>query len=72
MNMKLTYWVAAHRNGVSSDAIVARTRHDCEQKVRAYGAASDYVAPLKKSFLYEDAFDLFEMATAADGGRGLG
>ena len=77
--MKMTYWVALPRGpsgpvGAADfvEAIVARTRHDCEQKVLAYGAQEDYAEPVKKSFLYNDAFDLFEQATAKDGGRGMG
>jgi hypothetical protein len=70
--MKMTYWVAANLKGDKSDAIIARTKHDCEQKVIAYGSVSEYGQPVKKSFLYGDAFDLFEMATAKDGGRGMG
>lgn len=70
--MKLTYWVAHHLNGDKASAIVARTKHDCEQKVIAYGAPAEYAAPVKKSLLYTDAFDLFEMATGTDGGRGMG
>jgi hypothetical protein len=70
--MKLTYWMARNLHGEAVDAIVARTRHDCEQKVLAYGVPGDYAEPVKKSFLYSDAFDLFELATARDGGRGMG
>lgn len=77
--MKMTYWVALPRVPAGPvgtpefvEAIVARTRHDCEQKVLAYGAPEDYAEPVKKSFLYHDAFDLFEQATAHDGGRGMG
>jgi hypothetical protein len=70
--MKLTYWVAANLQGEQTDAIIARTKHDCEQKVLAYGSPAEYAQPVKKSFLYEDVFDLFEMATAKDGGRGMG
>lgn len=70
--MKLTYWVAENLKGDKTDSIVARTKHDCEQKVVAYACSSDYGTPVKKSFLYNDAFDLFEMATAKDGGRGMG
>ncbi|MFJ2987593.1 hypothetical protein ACIPF8_06985 [Collimonas sp. NPDC087041] len=70
--MKMTYWVAENLKGDKAESIIARTKHDCEQKVIAYGCAADYGAPLKKSFLYGDAFDLFEMATAKDGGRGMG
>ena len=70
--MKLTYWVAANLKGDKADSIVARTKHDCEQKVLAYGAAADYAQPVKKSILYEDAFDLFETVTGKDGGRGMG
>ncbi|MGI4846856.1 MAG: hypothetical protein ACRYGK_01770 [Janthinobacterium lividum] len=70
--MKLVYWVAAHRDGHKPDAIIARTKHECEQKILAFGDAAQYIAPVKKSFLYGDVFDLFEMATAADGGRGMG
>ena len=70
--MKLTYWVAENLKGGKADSIIARTKHDCEQKVIAYGCASDYGQPVKKSFLYNDAFDLFEMATSKDGGRGMG
>jgi hypothetical protein len=70
--MKLSYWVAAHKNAHRPDAIVARTKHDCEQKMLAFGSPENYLAPVKKSFLYDDAFDLFEMATAGDGGRGMG
>jgi hypothetical protein len=65
-------WVAENRKGDKSESIIARTKHDCEQKVIAYGCAADYCTPLKKSFLYGDAFDLFEMATAKDGARGMG
>ncbi len=70
--MKLTYWVAQPLQGDKTNAIIARTRHDCEQKVIAYGAPAEYAAPIKKSLLYTDAFDLFEMATGNDGGRGMG
>jgi hypothetical protein len=70
--MKLTYWIACSKQGEAVDAIIARTKHDCEQKVLAYGAPGDYAEPVKKSFLYGDAFDLFELATAKDGGRGMG
>ncbi|MQR01913.1 hypothetical protein [Glaciimonas soli] len=70
--MKFTYWVAEMINGDKTDAIIARTKHDCEQKVLAYAGEKLYRAPVKKSFLYEDVFDLFEMATAEDGGRGMG
>lgn len=70
--MKMTYWIAENIEGDKTDAIIARTRHDCEQKVLAYASSSEYRQPVKKSFLYEDAFDLFEMATAKDGGRGMG
>lgn len=69
--MKLTYWVAENLKGDKTEAIVARTKHDCEQKVIAYGAPADYGLPSKRSFLYTDAFDLFEMATGKDGGRGM-
>lgn len=70
--MKLTYWIAENLKGDKTDSIVARTKHDCEQKVIAYGCSSEYGQPVKKSFLYNDAFDLFEMATGKDGGRGMG
>lgn len=70
--MKLTYWVATYLKGDRSHSIIARTKHDCEQKVLAYGAPSDYAPPIKKSLLYTDAFDLFELATGTDGGRGMG
>lgn len=69
--MKLTYWVAENLKGDKTESIVARTKHDCEQKVIAYGAIADYGTPVKKSFLYTDAFDLFEIATGKDGGRGM-
>lgn len=67
--MKLTYWIAENVNGEKTDAIIARTKHDCEQKVLAYAIATEYRQPIKKSFLYNDAFDLFEIATSKDGGR---
>lgn len=70
--MKMVYWVAPHRDGHKPDALVGRTRHECEQKILALGTPGDYLEPVKKSFLYGDVFDLFEMATAADGGRGMG
>ncbi|SFC77274.1 hypothetical protein [Collimonas sp. OK412] len=70
--MKLTYWVAASLNGDKTDAVIARTKHDCEQKILTYDNPSEYGQPVKKSFLYGDVFDLFEMATAKDGGRGMG
>jgi hypothetical protein len=70
--MKLTYWVAQILDGDKSESIVARTRHDCEQKLLAYGNAVNYAAPAKRSLQYEDAFDLFEMVTGPDGGRGIG
>jgi len=70
--MKMTYWIAENVEGDKTDAIIARTKHDCEQKVLAYASPSEYRQPVKKSFLYGDAFDLFEMATAKDGGRGMG
>jgi hypothetical protein len=49
-----------------------KNKHDCEQKVIAYGSPADYGPPVKKSVLYQDAFDLFEMVTGKDGGRGMG
>ena len=70
--MKFTYWVAEILQGDKSESIVARTRHECEQKLLAYGNAENYAAPAKKSLLYEDAFDLFEMVTGPGGGRGMG
>jgi len=70
--MKLTYWVAESLHGDRSESIVARTRHDCELKLASYGSPSDYAPPAKKSLLYEDAFDLFEMVTGPGGGRGMG
>ena len=70
--MKLTYWVAENLKGDKADSIVARTKHDCEQKVLAYGNSGNYGQPVKKSLVYEDAFDLFEMVTGRDGGRGMG
>ena len=69
--MKLTYWVAENLAGDTSDSIVARTKHDCEQKVIAYGAPAAYGLPVKKSILYNDAFDLFEIVTGKGGGRGM-
>jgi hypothetical protein len=70
--MKLTYWVAEHLEGNRAESIVARTRHDCEQKLIAYGNPGNYAPPAKRSLLYEDAFDLFEMITGPGGGRGMG
>ena len=70
--MKLTYWVAQILDGERSESIVARTRHECEQKLLAYGSAEKYAAPAKRSLLYEDAFDLFEMVTGPGAGRGMG
>ncbi|CAN5460644.1 hypothetical protein BH11PSE11_BH11PSE11_03630 [soil metagenome] len=70
--MKLTYWVAEHLGGDKTASIVARTKHDCEQKQIAYGCIDGYGTPVKKSLQYADAFDLFEMATGPDGGRGMG
>jgi hypothetical protein len=70
--MKLTYWIAEILDGDKADSIIARTKHDCEQKVSAFDGQKSHAAPAKKSFLYNDAFDLFEMATARDGGRGMG
>ncbi|KAF3999786.1 hypothetical protein [Glaciimonas immobilis] len=71
--MKLIYWVAENLKGDRADAIIARTKHDCEQNILAYTTADTaYHAPVKKSFLYNDAFDLFELATGKDGGRGMG
>ncbi|MGS0740999.1 hypothetical protein ACVBEF_04045 [Glaciimonas sp. GG7] len=70
--MKLTYWIAEHLKDDSAESIIARTKHDCEQKVIAYEGSTDYSTPIKKSFLYNDAFDLFEIATSKDGGRGMG
>lgn len=70
--MKLTYWVAENINGEITDSIIARTKHDCEQNVLAYVASGEYRQPIKKTLLYNDAFDLFEMATGKDGGRGMG
>jgi hypothetical protein len=71
-NMKLTYWVAESLQGDRSESIVARTKHDCEQKLLAYGNPENYAAPAKRALLYEDAFDLFEMVTGPGGGRGMG
>jgi len=70
--MKFTYWVAENLAGDTADSIVARTKHDCEQKVIAYGAPTDYGPPVKKAILYEDVFDLFEIVTGKGGGRGMG
>ena len=70
--MKFTYWVAEKREGERAEAIVGRTRHECEQKLLAYGGAAGYAAPAKKSLLYEDVFDLFEMVTGPGAGRGMG
>jgi len=70
--MKLTYWVAQILDGDKSESIVARTKHDCEQKLLAYGNAEKYAAPAKRSLLYDDAFDLFEMVTGPGCGRGMG
>ena len=70
--MKLTYWVAENIDGDKTDSIIARTKHDCEQNVLAFAVSGEYRQPIKKSFLYNDAFDLFEMATGRDGGRGMG
>jgi hypothetical protein len=72
MSMKMVYWIAAHRDGHRPDAVIARTKHECEQKVLAFATDGEFLPPVKKSFLYGDVFDLFEMATAADGGRGMG
>ena len=70
--MKFTYWVAEIKEGDKSGSIVGRTRHECEQKLLAYGNAADYAEPAKKSLLYEDVFDLFEMVTGPGAGRGIG
>jgi hypothetical protein len=70
--MRMTYWAAENRKGDKSEAVIARAKKDCDQKVIAYGCVADYGTPLKKSFLYSDAFDLFEIATAKDGARGMG
>ncbi|MDB5841596.1 MAG: hypothetical protein JWQ23_3548 [Herminiimonas sp.] len=70
--MKFTYWIAENLNNRKTEAIIARTKHECEQKVIAFGSPEQYGQPVKKSFLYTDVFDLFEMATADDGGRGMG
>jgi len=70
--MKFTYWVAEIKDGDKSESIVGRTRHECEQKLLAYGDQDKYREPAKKTLLYEDVFDLFEMVTSPGAGRGLG
>ena len=64
--MKFTYWVAPNLSGDMTDAIVGRTKHECEQKVIAYGAPADYGTPIKKAILYTDVFDLFDLLDLFD------
>ena len=69
--MKLTYWIAPNLQGIRTESVIGRSRHDCEQQVLAYCCHDSCGPPVKKTLIYTDVFDLFEKVTGPDAGRGM-
>ena len=65
----LTYWVATIQREHDAYSIIAKTKKECVAKVSAQYNPEDYLAPVKKTVFYKDAFDLYDQATGEGGGR---
>ena len=71
--MKLTYWVAISLGDHPS--VISKTKHGCRLAIDAPEPSDpprQYLNVSKRTITFADSFDLFEQATAPDGGRGMG
>ena len=69
---KLTYWYAAVKRDSDCYSIVAKTKKDAERQLNDRGGPQYFDPIEKRTFVYKDAFDLFDWATSEGGGRGMG
>jgi hypothetical protein len=65
----LTYWIAVDTYN-ECYSLIGKTRKEVLNH-RDY-RPSEHEAPIKKTFYYKDAFDLFDFATSEGGGRNMG
>jgi hypothetical protein len=65
----LNYWIAVS-NDSECYSLIGKTK----KEILAHPdyRPSEYETPIKKSFYYKDAFDLFDFATSEGGGRNMG
>jgi hypothetical protein len=66
----LTWWYAECLDDADAYSIVAKTKKDAVAQRNERGA-DRFAEPVRKTFVYKDAFDLFEYATGEGGGRGM-
>lgn len=70
--MKLTYWFAERFDDNRCYSIIAKTKRQAQQmrQERLESGSCDIGPVVKRSIVYRDAFDLLELLTSEDGGRG--
>ena len=68
--MKLVYFYCGCIPGPDSAGIVSKTRHGARAEREARGE-ENFLTPVRKTIIYNDAFHLMEMLTSAEGGRGF-
>ena len=69
--MKLTYWIAECWGKDPDHDIIDKTKRGAQEQVAAATSAS-YSPVTKRTIEFKDSFDLFQQATAPEGGRGMG
>lgn len=69
--MKLTYWVAQWWGIDPGHDIIDKTKRGAQEQVAAAKIAG-YSPVTKRTIEFKDSFDLFQQATAPEGGRGMG
>ena len=67
----LTYWYSACNDDADAYSIITKTKKEAVAQ-REQRGEDRFDAPVKKTFNYTDAFDLFNQATSEYGGRSLG
>lgn len=67
----LTYWYSACNDDGDCYSIITKTKKEAVAQ-REQRGEDRFDAPVKKTFNYADAFDLFNQATSEYGGRSLG
>lgn len=69
---KLTYWYAQRFDDSDCYSIVDKTKRGAQlQREKRLAEGSCDIGPVvKRTIVYQDAFDLFDLATSEGGGRG--
>lgn len=69
---KLTYWFSERFDDNTCYSIVAKTKRQAQQMRddRLKAGPCDLGPVVKRTIIYKDAFDLLELLTSEDGGRG--